>query len=154
MTRAESEDRRPARKVCPNCKTDKSRDDYYSKNRDGRIYLQSWCKSCSRARELSTYSRRSELRKFGVNEEWYAEKLRFQHGGCAICAAPKANRTDDRRLAVDHDHDTGRPRGLLCTPCNRAIGMLQDDPDRVLAIYLYLMHHEDRSSAVTDLLPA
>lgn len=53
----------------------------------------------------------------GVSDEEYARLLAVQGGGCAICSAtPKT-----RRLHVDHDHRSGRVRGLLCHRCNRAL---------------------------------
>ena len=54
-------------------------------------------------------------KQLGVTDEDYARMLAAQGGGCAICGAtPKT-----RRLHVDHDHRTGRVRGLLCHRCNR-----------------------------------
>ncbi len=68
--------------------------------------------------------RRSSLqRKYGISVEDYDCLLQFQGGGCAIC---KQTETKKKRLAVDHDHSTGKIRGLLCTRCNTAIGLLKD----------------------------
>jgi len=56
-------------------------------------------------------------RQLGVTDEAYEALLDAQGGGCAICGAkPKT-----RRLHVDHDHATGKVRGLLCHRCNRAL---------------------------------
>ena len=56
-------------------------------------------------------------KKLGFTEADYERLLLEQDGGCAICgAAPKT-----RRLHVDHDHRTGRVRGLLCHSCNRRL---------------------------------
>ncbi len=53
----------------------------------------------------------------GITDEGYAAMLAEQGGGCAICGStPKT-----RRLHVDHDHASGRVRGLLCHRCNRAL---------------------------------
>jgi len=81
-------------------------------------------------------SRRARaLQSYGITIEQYDELLRAQGGVCAACAAPP---TEKRLLDVDHDHRTGRVRGLLCRRCNRALGSLRDDPElaRKLATYL------------------
>lgn len=57
-----------------------------------------------------------------------------QGGLCAICHEPPLN----RRLAVDHDHETGAVRGLLCTACNTTLGRFNDDPNRFEAAAAYL----------------
>ena len=68
-----------------------------------------------------------------LREGEYKEMLESQGGVCAICGAmPKG------RLAVDHDHATGQVRGLLCSPCNVALGFLRDDPIRLKAAIAYL----------------
>lgn len=54
---------------------------------------------------------------------------------CHICGGPG----NVKRLAVDHDHDTGLVRGLLCFHCNQAIGLLKDSPDLVANVYSYLV---------------
>lgn len=76
---------------------------------------------------------------YGLRSGEYARLLAFQGGTCPICLRAKGQ--SGRRLAVDHDHDTGAPRGLLCQPCNfdllgrydvpaliRAIGYLNNPP--------------------------
>jgi hypothetical protein len=74
------------------------------------------------------------LRGYGITPEDFDEMLHEQNGVCAIC---KTN-TSDRRLDVDHCHATGRVRGLLCRPCNHAVGFLKDDPLRFYSAIEYL----------------
>jgi hypothetical protein len=56
-------------------------------------------------------------RELGISEDEYAELLERQGGVCAICGNPPKT----RRLSVDHNHRTGKVRGLLCFRCNRAL---------------------------------
>ena len=66
-------------------------------------------------------------RLYGVTREDYRTAYFRQDGLCAICGQPESTQRN-LLLAVDHDHVTGRFRGLLCSHCNRAIGLLRDDP--------------------------
>ena len=70
----------------------------------------------------------------GCSPELYAELLAKQNGVCAICGGTDAT----RELAADHDHETGRVRGLLCTCCNTAIGKLRHDAGLVRQAAKYL----------------
>jgi hypothetical protein len=80
--------------------------------------------------------------KFGVDEDMYNEMMEEQGGCCAICGRGDTTKTDrwdgTASLQVDHCHQTGLVRGLLCSNCNQAAGLLQDNPDlaRKLAWYL------------------
>jgi len=65
--------------------------------------------------DVAPVSRRA--RQLGVTADMYAAMLAEQGGGCAVCGRPPRT----RRLHVDHDHATGRVRGLLCYRCNRAL---------------------------------
>jgi hypothetical protein len=67
------------------------------------------------------------LYKYGLTEERYNEILVSQGGRCAICRIEKCK--TGRRFAVDHDHGTGKVRGILCSACNIGIGHMQDDPE-------------------------
>ena len=65
------------------------------------------------------------MRKFGLTLEEYDAMLEAQGGGCFICGRPPR---EDISLHVDHDHSTGRVRGILCFSCNNALADFQDDP--------------------------
>jgi len=63
---------------------------------------------------------------FGIDIEDYEKMLEKQNGTCAICGATQAD-ARKHRLHVDHCHDTGKVRGLLCSNCNMGLGKFQDD---------------------------
>lgn len=66
--------------------------------------------------------------RYGITLAEYRELERKQNGACAFCSRkPKS-----RRLHLDHDHSTSRVRGLLCYPCNRALGVLEKNVDKVV----------------------
>lgn len=81
-------------------------------------------------------------RKYNLTQEQYEVMLESQGGVCAICKAclPSSNAT---YFAVDHDHRTGKVRGLLCSNCNRGIGHLQDSPEILQRAANYIMEHSD-----------
>jgi hypothetical protein len=82
-----------------------------------------WYKENTEHVTLKVTKRR--LVKSGWTVERYDEKLEEQRGLCEICAKPEVIRA----LSADHEHiDPPRPRGLLCSSCNRALGYLKDDP--------------------------
>ena len=82
--------------------------------------------------------RRSKFkRQYGITVEDYDRMLEAQGGGCAVCDVKEpGGRT--KYFAVDHCHGTGRVRGLLCTKCNRGLGLFNDDTARLLAAANYL----------------
>lgn len=77
--------------------------------------------------------------KYGLTLDAYAALLAKQGGGCAICQATIGEVKRNRRLFVDHDHQTGEVRGLLCGRCNTAIAYLRDHPQYAHALLGYLM---------------
>jgi hypothetical protein len=92
-------------------------------------------------------NRRMQIRRYGIEWERYEQMLADQGGVCAICGAPpKGGRTSSSRLHVDHDHgccpgtkSCGEcVRGLLCSNCNMAVGLLKDDPKILTAALRYV----------------
>lgn len=81
----------------------------------------------SNREKQAAYQRRFSLATYGLTEEEYDAMLHAQGAACAMCG--KACRTG-RQLAVDHDHLTGRVRGLLCMACNQALGVFEAIQDR------------------------
>ena len=77
---------------------------------------------------------------YGVTLEWYDEQLARQNGVCAICGNPEVRVTKGsvRRLCIDHCHDTGKVRGLLCAACNTGIGNLKHSVALLEASIKYL----------------
>jgi hypothetical protein len=75
------------------------------------------------------------LKKYGVTFAIYRLMLAEQHGRCAICSRPEPA---SRMFDVDHDHATGKVRGLLCTSCNRVLGHAGDSPERLRSAADYL----------------
>lgn len=149
-------------KKCSVCLATKPPMDFHKQKRakDG---LFPYCKICNSAQARAAYalnpSRRlsltrawraanpdktknlarvNRLRTYGITLEVYEEMLAAQNNCCAICG----NTPNGRTLSVDHDHETKKPRGLLCLTCNTAIGYLQDSPDILRQAALYLDSHE------------
>ena len=96
-----------------------------------------------RAQDRERYRAAERLRKFGVAEHEYNEMVAVQGNCCAICRQKEtAMRLGKvRALAVDHDHETGKVRALLCSDCNVGIGKLKEDREILLAAIRYLDSH-------------
>ena len=119
------------------------------------------CKACCSARALQWFHDNKERHKeskhrwalatnYGLTSDQYLAMLDKQGGVCAICGeaeTKKHGRTGTAfRLAVDHCHETGLVRGLLCQTCNRVIGLFKDDVDRhQRAIEYLLRNHPEKA---------
>lgn len=98
------------------------------------LYKNRWCRLCRKEWERSpdqkikqiANQRKSQLKKlYGLTLEQYNQLFQDQNGKCAIC---QVHQTDVKRtFNVDHNHKTGKIRGLLCSLCNSGMGGLQDD---------------------------
>lgn len=128
-------------KECPDCKMIKSKDEFYKipSRSDG---LAQRCVECSRRAKRVEYVKYknkykdNDLRKrYGITLEDYMTLIDLQDGLCAICRSPSDT---NFALCVDHNHQTGEVRGLLCNRCNRALGMFGDDINVLIEAIIYL----------------
>jgi Recombination endonuclease VII len=93
-------------------------------------------------------ARDHHLRKnFGISQADYERMLSKQGGCCAICRRPPRTGSS---LHVDHDHDTGLVRGLLCFRCNGGIGQLGEDVERLVTATAYLQKCDPLHDSAVD----
>lgn len=140
-------------KKCTRCGEEKPISNFYVERRyKGKPYYNARCKPCA-----CEVAKEWRIRKYGSNERghralWlkhkynldideYDRKIDEQGGICPICkrspeSHPKSTRY--KFFPVDHCHRTGKIRGIICHDCNLAIGLLQEDVDRIGRIVSYL----------------
>jgi len=102
------------RKICAKCGR--------SRNTSGDHNV--YCNQCL-SEYQKEYKRAYRLRKYGLDVASYNLLMESQNGGCAICGGGPRGRC--KYLSVDHDHSTGKVRGLLCSRCNSILSLLGDD---------------------------
>lgn len=81
---------------------------------------------------------------YGITIEKYNQMMSDQGGVCSICALAGTVKPEKRALCVDHDHKTGKIRGLLCHAHNFLIGYAHDSLNELSAGYHYLKHHLEK----------
>jgi len=138
------------KKWCYRCKKVKDLSEFYKSSRSANG-IQGHCKSCTKdvAKEWRaknrTVNRRYGLNwrlkyKFNMSLDEYNNLLESQGHKCAICGQPEMTSRNGipKMMCIDHDHDTGKVRGLLCNNCNRGIGLIGEDPNWLQKAILYL----------------
>ena len=110
--------------------------DFDYRTQSGRIRYYREYRRKSPERERQTHLRV----KFDLSLDDYDLMLAAQNGVCAICKQPETHLRNGKlkALAVDHDHKTGKIRGLLCSDCNTGIGKLKDSIDVLTSAVQYL----------------
>jgi hypothetical protein len=115
--------------------------------KDRASYMRIWQKN--RQSKNFYYSKNSDLKKsYGVDIDWFNLQFDLQNGVCLICKQPETTIIKGRTisLSVDHCHDTGKVRGLLCKPCNQGIGIFKHDLTLLQSAIDYLKKHGDGAS--------
>lgn len=113
---------------------------YYLKNREKQLQ-----KNKEWRNNNPDYNFQRDLRiLYGMTVDDYEKKQKEQNYCCAICLKPEAVSTNgkQRRLAVDHDHNSGTVRQLLCFKCNTTIGHLENNPRSIDRIIRYIAIHD------------
>ncbi len=140
-------------KKCGQCKEVKSREEF-TLSHSSRDHLKSVCRSCStdlhgewaRRRKSKDISRRYHLRgKYGLSEEVFKSKLEAQAGMCAICEQDMKG-----KACVDHCHNTGKLRDLLCNKCNSLLGALEKPEFMTKAVRYLIKHHPFMRFSILD----
>lgn len=82
------------------------------------------------------------IKNYNITLDTYNNILKNQNGCCAICGMPEW--ASKKKLHVDHDHESGTIRGILCAGCNLGIGMFKHDPDLLIKAlnYVYDWKHK------------
>ena len=89
-------------------------------------------------------------RRYGIGQIEYEELYTKQKGCCAICGSEDPGDISIKNLCVDHDHESSKVRGLLCTRCNKLIGFARENPDILKLALAFLTKSRDyRNSKFT-----
>ena len=106
-------------KICTKCKVDKPLSaEYFPLHNKTKSGFDSWCRICRR--EYRNANSRGKYRHMITDE--HLQQIKEETKECVICGS-------DEKLVVDHDHKTGKVRGMLCNHCNRGLGHFRDDPE-------------------------
>lgn len=130
---------------CNSCRAEKQRNYWASLPVEVRRKRQMGVEAQKRYREnnlqkTKQMSRKNHIkRKFGLSIEEYESILNSQNKVCAVC---QEKCHTGYNLAVDHNHKTGKIRGLLCKNCNTAIGLLKENIQVIENVIIYLSFYE------------
>lgn len=137
---------------CSHCKAHKETTAFHKANNKKRGY--SWiCKTCKKEKqeakrasmtheEWSLQTRRYWLKtEYGLSLQGYNDILKSQNHKCAICGTDEVDAFKGL-LFVDHDHETGKVRGLLCHHCNTALGKFKDSTEILKQAIAYVEKHK------------
>ena len=133
------------RSACKTCEKPYRRTHYAKNYKKENTQSRQW--QAANADRWRTIDRASKLRRnYGLTLAQYNTMFEAQYGRCAICDQVETLRIRGKvcRLAVDHDHVTGKVRQLLCCKCNQLPGCAGEDPDRLIAAVAYLRRHANQ----------
>lgn len=145
---------KPFLKICSKCRKQKWNTEFHI-NKSKKSGLASKCKECENKhlqkqrqeyyRNKPNYHRINNLRRsFGITLEEYKLMSKSQNGVCKICKQPETAKLNGKvkHLAIDHNPETGKIRGLLCGNCNQMLGKVKDDPEILKQAIKYLEENQ------------
>ena len=138
-------------KECTKCGESKELTEYSSRTDKGKTTIRAQCIPCragvtsawhtSKGDERKVYKRNHHLKTtYGISLEDYNSMLEKQEGRCAICDMEEKHAAYGV-LSVDHCHDSGDVRSLLCNPCNAGLGLFKENQDFLANAITYLKRH-------------
>jgi hypothetical protein len=133
-------------KYCKGCDATKLIDEFYLRNKTSMV-RHSTCKECDKRRVSATPSivkREQALKRmYGITQQDYDKMLLEQNNQCAICGTtePKGRHTSNY-FVVDHCHNSGKVRKLLCHHCNTSLGLVGDNISTLEEMIKYLQKHQ------------
>lgn len=157
-------------KICTQCKQEKPLNDFFRRRVNGRETYRSNCKECSttaarqwmqdhpemvrhRGKQRSAKYHRNHLSigywaRMGLNftEEDFFAMWDAQVHKCALCGE-KPSLFLKKRFPLDHDHETGKVRAIICHRCNLIVGLVEHEPDLVEKALRYIAKHKKQESA-------
>lgn len=122
-------------KYCIGCKKIKPLFEFGFSAKD-RKFAQIYCLECRREREKEGRKEKRILQDYGISLKTYDKMLEKQGGGCMICNTKTPE--GKGRFHIDHNHLTGKIRGILCCHCNRMLGAAKDDIEILAKAITYL----------------
>lgn len=137
-------------KQCQNCYHFKPANEFFKKLSNNR-HRYTFCKPCNyeraplkkptkKKKPPFTATHHALMKKYGISEKQYKLKFAIQWGLCYICKKPEEVKRNGvpLKLAVDHCHTTNQIRDLLCTKCNRAVGLIKENSETARQMFEYL----------------
>jgi len=141
-------------RFCRGCNKIKSLDAFHKdrRTRDDRVSrykkcVSRWKRENQNADKKIDWNMKS---MYGIGLREYNKMHLAQEDKCAICGSEDVGRKDVIRFAIDHCHETGKIRGLLCAHCNKALGCMKDNPDLLRKAADYLEMHHDKETSQVD----
>lgn len=132
-------------KFCAKCHQLKPLTDFH-KNKGMPDGLHPYCKICKSTAAKRSYKRHRQFvrmtqrgymiySRYGIEPEEY-DAIKAKYKSCPICGSVSSN------VHLDHDHETGNIREFICSNCNLALGLLNDDPERMRRMIAYVRKHK------------
>ena len=127
-------------KTCPKCGEEKPTDDFYFQRRACKPCVREHQRRFRNAQPDYNHSRNLQ-RRYGLSVDEYQTLLANQNFACPICEVEISNTIEykgKRPVAVDHNHETGDVRGILCSMCNLMLGHARENTSILYRAIVYL----------------
>jgi len=141
-------------KTCIACNTQKEKNEFYKSSKGCKNGLTARCKKChgiqtkqwmqNNKDRIPAYHRKHSLKgRYGISLDDFEQLKNKQLGKCAICGdiPDETKPSQANKLHVDHCHERGNIRGLLCHLCNRGIGLFKENVETLHKAIDYLKNH-------------